>query len=71
MPDDIESDKYILVPHKSDFNLGKRLVLKFSALYMEGSYDEVEAIFQKRGAYSRFKNLLEEKDLLDEWYQFE
>jgi hypothetical protein len=34
-------------------------------------FDRVDAIFSKRGAYSRFKDLLEEKGLLDKWYNFE
>jgi len=28
-------------------------------------------MFRRRGAYGRFKELLEAKDLLDEWYRFE
>jgi hypothetical protein len=28
-------------------------------------------IFSRRGAYRRYKDLLEQKGLLDEWYDFE
>ncbi len=31
----------------------------------------VQEIFSNRGAYRRFKDLLEQKDLLQSWYDFE
>jgi hypothetical protein len=33
--------------------------------------DRVLMIFSRRGAYRRYKDLLEQKGLLDEWYDFE
>jgi len=33
--------------------------------------DRVLSIFRRRGAYGRYKELLEQKSLLDEWYVFE
>ena len=37
-------------------------------------YEEIEkvySIFRSRGAYSRYKDLLDDKGLLDKWYKFE
>ncbi|MCK5351545.1 hypothetical protein KAJ77_03150, partial [bacterium] len=34
-------------------------------------YDDVLGIFRRKGAYGRFKGLLEQKGLLEEWYAFE
>jgi len=33
--------------------------------------NRVVAIFSRRGAYGRYKELLAEKGLLEEWYAFE
>jgi hypothetical protein len=54
--------------HKNDLGLGKPLGLKFVAQALP---DEVAAIFQRRGAYGRFKDLLKRRGKLDEWYEFE
>ena len=72
LPDDIyESDHYIEIPHKNELDLGKALVLNFTSLHMQSEIEKVYSIFRKKGAYSRFKDLLESKGLLDEWYKFE
>ena len=72
VPDDLDSsDRYISVPHKNDLDLGKRLVLRFAAQEMSDSYEQVRSIFARKGAYGRFKQLLETKGLLEKWYRFE
>ena len=72
LPDDIEdSAQYIEVPHKNDLDLGKRLVFKFVNQALPSSIDEVDEIFDRKGAYSRFKNLLERMDRLDDWHRFQ
>jgi hypothetical protein len=38
---------------------------------MSDSYERVRSIFQRKGAYARFKDLLETKGLLENWYRFE
>ncbi|NIR32779.1 MAG: hypothetical protein GWN84_26470 [Gammaproteobacteria bacterium] len=71
-PDDLDtSDRYIEIPHKNELNLGQRLVREFVAARLPEYGREVERIFSRKGAYSRFKNLLESKGLLEEWYQHE
>ncbi|MFO7765597.1 MAG: UPF0158 family protein [Pelovirga sp.] len=72
LPDDLdESDDYIGIPHKSDLDLGKPLVIEFVRSRCPEEIDRVLTIFSRRGAYGRFKDLLEQKALLDEWYVFE
>lgn len=72
VPDDLEtSDRYIAVPHKNDLDLGSRLVLDFVAAELPDRYDDVQAMFQRRGAYARFKDLLAAHGCLDKWYAFE
>jgi len=72
LPDDIgTSDRYLSVPHKNELDLGKNLSLRFAARELADSYGRVRAIFRSKGAYRRFKELLEDKGLLDRWYQFE
>ena len=72
LPDDIyESDDYVEIPNKRDLDLGKRLVFRFADEYLPNDYERVEDIFARRGAYGRFKGLLEERELLEKWYQYE
>jgi len=73
LPEDIDDDpdNYIEIPHKNELNLGKSLVLEFSAIHLPDNLEKVNSFFHKKGAYSRFKNLLERKGLLDKWYAFE
>jgi len=66
-----EDDNCIDVPHKNDLDLGKRLVMDFTRQYIPDYYEEVDNIFRSKGAYSRFKYLLEKIGKLDEWYSYE
>jgi hypothetical protein len=40
-----ESDDYLAVPHKSDLDLGSRLVFAFAEGVMPGDYDRIGYIF--------------------------
>lgn len=72
LPEDIDDEnKYIALPHKNDLNLGKNLVLKFTYQYLPEEAEKIESIFHKKGAYSRFKSILEEKGMIDKWYEYE
>ena len=72
LPDDIDDpDKYITIPHKNELDLGKALVIEFTTEYLPEELDRVYSIFRRKGAYSRFKNLLESKGVLEDWYEFE
>ena len=72
LPEDIDDpEKYIVIPHKNKLDLGKTLVLEFTSTYLPGELDKVYSIFRHKGAYSRYKYLLERKGALEDWYKFE
>ena len=73
LPDDVEDEpeKYLEVPHKNDMGLGKRLALDFAAEFLPENLETVHCIFRSKGAYARFKDQLEEKGLLEAWYEYE
>ena len=71
LPDDIDDPTYIEIPHKKELGLGKNLALEFSYKFIPQKAEYIESIFRKKGAYSRFKNLLEKHGILEEWYEFE
>jgi hypothetical protein len=72
LPDDIEdAEKYIPIPDQRDLDLGKPLVFRFMREFLADDYDKVREIFSKRGAYARFKDLLEHRRMVDRWHEFE
>ena len=72
VPDDLEtSDRYIALPHKNNLGLGRSLALRFAQQELPDQYDQVEAIFRRKGAYARFKDLLASAGCLEQWYKFE
>jgi len=72
LPEDIDDmDKYISIPHKIDLDLGKTLVIEFTSKNLPEELDRIYSIFRNRGAYARYKDLLERKGLLNEWYKYE
>jgi hypothetical protein len=72
LPDDIDdSDKYLQIPDKKELDLGKPLVLAFARQFLPDDVGDVQEIFRKRGAYARFKDLLQRRGALDQWYDFE
>jgi len=62
---------HLVVPHKTELDLGKNLALRFAALELSDSYQQVAGIFRSKGAYGRFKQLLEDNGVLENWYKFE
>jgi hypothetical protein len=71
-PDDAEDEeKYLSIPHKKELDLGKPLVLEFARQFLPGDFAEVRRMFDKRGAYARFRDLLHRTKTLDRWYDFE
>ncbi|HSR50882.1 MAG TPA: UPF0158 family protein [Acidobacteriota bacterium] len=67
----LDWDDMIEIPRKSELDLGQHLVFRFAQNRLPGEYDRVRRIFSRRGAYSRFKQFLDERDLLQSWYDFE
>jgi len=72
LPGDIDDpDKYVSIPHKNDLDLGKRLVFRFASRFLPDDFEDVQAMFSRKGAYGRFKDLLDDHGLLDEWRAYE
>lgn len=72
LPEDAyDSDKYVIIPHKNELELGKNLVFEFISEHLPDEVERIHAIFRKKGAYARFKELLDAKGFLEEWYTFE
>jgi len=69
--EDLDWEMCIDIPHKNDIGLGRQLVFEFIERHLHDEYHRVQYFFRKRGAYSRFKDLLESKGLLQSWYDFE
>lgn len=72
LPEDVEDGTlYVCVPHKHDLDLGQTLVFRFVEANAPDAYDQVRGYFSRRGAYARFKDLLERRGLLQAWYSYE
>ena len=72
LPDDIDDrEKYVQIPDKKELDLGKPLVLEFVRQTQPSEMDKVQRIFSAKGAYARFKDLLDRNGVLDQWYNFE
>ena len=70
-PEDIDDKRYKSIPSKSDLRLGRPLVISFIHQHIPDAYDEVQRIFSRSGAYSRFKAFLECRNRLSHWYEYE
>ncbi|MGH8190315.1 MAG: UPF0158 family protein [Rhodanobacteraceae bacterium] len=72
LPEDIdEEDRYVAIPDKRDLGLGKPLALEFARSHLPECFEQVLGMFSHRGAYARFKVLLDRRESLDAWYQWE
>jgi len=72
LPENINDETiYISLPHKNDLNLGKKLVLNFAYEYLPEEIEKIENIFHSKGAYSKFKYILETKGIIEKWYEYE
>jgi hypothetical protein len=69
--DEYDPDIHIEIPHKNDLDLGRDLVFEFVETFIPDEYERVDKMFRKRGAYSRYKDLLDSKGVLQKWYDFE
>lgn len=72
LPDDADDEeKYASIPDGKELDLGKPLVLNFAREVLPDDFDEIRAIFSRRGAYQNFKALLARRRALDRWYEYE
>jgi hypothetical protein len=70
LPENLDDERYIEIPHKNDLNLGKALVFDFVRQFLPDDYDDVRDIFRRRGAYGQFKAMLMRRGALDRWHDF-
>lgn len=66
-----ESSDAVEIPRKSDLGLGNQLVFDFVLSVTRDDYEHVRDIFQRPGAYARYKDFLQSRDLLQSWYDYE
>lgn len=72
LPEGIDDGSlFVCVPRKSEFDLGRSLALRFSEEHVPDELETVYEYFRSRGAYARFKSLLERVGQLDAWYTYE
>ncbi len=71
LPEDIDGENYLEIPGNHELDLGKHLVMEFVYEFLPDAASEVQAIFRKKGAYARYKSLLDNHDLLDQWHQYQ
>ncbi len=72
VPEDLEtSAEYLAVPIKNELDLGRVLAIRFTEQELPELCGEVACIFGRKGAYERFKQLLESNRLLQRWFEFE
>jgi hypothetical protein len=72
IPEEVyDRDDCIEIPHKNDLDLGRNLVFEFIEQYLPGDFERVRKIFRRKGAYGRYKDLLEDRGFLKRWYDFE
>jgi hypothetical protein len=50
---------------------GSRWRWTFARQFLPGDLDDVRQFFSGRGAYARFKDLLDRRGALDQWYDFD
>lgn len=72
LPAEIFDDPdFVAVPHKSDLDLGTKLVWAFVAREIPEKADTIQSFFTRTGAHARFKGYLEGLGLLEKWFEFE
>ena len=71
LPEDFEEGDYLSIPSKDELDLKQNLVREFASGCSDEIQREIHDCFRKRGAYRRFKDLLDRYDLRESWYSFE
>jgi hypothetical protein len=72
LPDDIDDEApCVPVLNQHELELGKPLALAFTRTQLPACYEQVCGIFAHRGAYARFKDLLQRHQSLDAWHEWE
>jgi hypothetical protein len=67
----LTSDRYLAFPTRRDLDLGKTLALRFARRHMANDADSAADCFRRSSAYSRFKELVDRRGRLEQWFAFE
>jgi len=71
-PEDVDDESlYLTIPSKNELDLGRSLALAFVQQSLPESYELVKNYFARAGAYARFKDFLDERGRLEDWYAYE
>ncbi len=71
-PEDLfENDIYFALPDPSELTHGRELAFRFASAEVKDHANKIYDIFERRGAFSRFKALLVDIGKLQDWYDFE
>jgi hypothetical protein len=71
-PADLEtSEEFLCLPNKRQLGLGRDLVFAFVEDKLPDKWSDVREFFRRRGAYARFKDMLESCNMLEAWYKYE
>jgi hypothetical protein len=65
------SDRYLAIPTRRDLDLGKSLALRFARRHMANDVDSIADCFRHSGAYARFKEIVDRRGRLEQWFEFE
>jgi hypothetical protein len=72
LPNDVnDASLYSSVPHENDLGLGRTLAYRYVGERLPREYRTVQEIFHHRGAYARYKDLLQRSRHLESWYEYE
>ena len=66
-----DNPQYIMAPDKREMDLGRDLVFKFIGEELPNELERVYGFFRRRGAYGKYKRLLEQHQLLEQWHGHE
>jgi len=71
-PDDFDdASRYVALPDSRDLGLGSRVAVDFASDVAPHLIDDVRDVFTRRGAFRRFKDMLDKHGLLESWYTYE
>lgn len=70
-PEDTDDPDLVALPSRRDLDLGSTLARRFGHEIAPQLRGEIEACFSRKGAYQRFRSLLERTKLVDRWYEYE
>lgn len=56
---------------EDEVDLGNRLAFRFVDEFLPGESRRVREVFGRRGAYARFKDLLDQRRMLKQWHEHE